>query len=52
MDPADPLDFSVDNWQSQLVAGYSKTLRNRGLQAFVPDYNDLDKKRGPSPSRR
>jgi hypothetical protein len=47
LDPRDPLDFSVDRWQEQLVAGYSKTLRNRGLQAFVPDYNDLG--RSPSP---
>jgi hypothetical protein len=27
----------------QLVAGYSKTLPNRGLKAFMPDYNDLSK---------
>ena len=40
-DPADPFDFSVDKWQAQLVAGYSKTLPNRGLKAFMPDHNDL-----------
>ena len=40
-DPKDPFDFSVDNWDRQLVAGYSKTLPNRGLRAFMPDYNDL-----------
>ena len=43
-DPRDPFDFSVDNWNAQLVAGYSKTLPNRGLRAFMPDYNDLKKR--------
>ena len=45
LDPKDPFDFSVDNWNAQLVAGYSKTLPNRGLRAFMPDYNDLKSKR-------
>jgi len=44
-DPKDPFDFSVDNWNAQLVAGYSKTLPNRGLRAYMPDYNDLKSKR-------
>jgi hypothetical protein len=43
-DPKDPFDFSVDQWDAQLVAGYSKTLPNRGLKAFMPDYNDLQGK--------
>jgi hypothetical protein len=46
MDPKDPFDFSVDGWNAQLVAGYSKTLPNRGLKAFMPDYNDLQKASG------
>jgi hypothetical protein len=41
LDPKDAFDFSVDNWNKQLVAGYSKTLPNRGLKAFMPDYADL-----------
>ena len=41
MDPKDAFDFSVDHWTAQLVAGYSKTLPNRGLQAYMPDYSDL-----------
>jgi hypothetical protein len=45
LDPDDPLDFSVDHWNEQLVAGYSKTLANRGLRAFVPDYADLRRSR-------
>ena len=40
-DPKDPFDFSVDDWNAQLVAGYSKTLANRGLTAYMPDHNDL-----------
>jgi hypothetical protein len=52
LDPGDPLDFSVDHWQAQLVAGYSKTLPNRGLHAFVPDYNDLGQGRRVREARR
>jgi hypothetical protein len=43
-DPADPLDFSVDGWNRQLTAGYSKVTTKRGLQAHVPDYNDLTRR--------
>ena len=45
MDPKDPFDFSVDQWNEQLVAGYSKTTSARGLKAHMPDYNDLPRKR-------
>ena len=45
LDPNDPFDFSVDHWNAQLDAGYSKTLANKGLQAFVPDYDDLRRRR-------
>jgi hypothetical protein len=41
MDPRDAFDFSVDRWNDQLVAGYSKTTTARGLKAYMPDYNDL-----------
>jgi hypothetical protein len=44
-DPADPFDFSIDHWDEQLVAGYSKTLPNRGLRAHLPDYDDLRARR-------
>jgi hypothetical protein len=52
LDPSDPFDFSVDHWQAQLVAGYSKTLSNRGLQAYVPDYDDLGKRQGAAAHAR
>jgi hypothetical protein len=40
-DPRDAFDFSVDRWNEQLVAGYSKITAERGLKAHMPDYNDL-----------
>lgn len=49
MDPEDPFDFSVDHWNRQLVAGYSKTLSNGALEAHMPDDNDL---RRPGTRRR
>jgi hypothetical protein len=42
-DPDDPFDFSVDHWNDQLVAGYSKNTAGRGLKAHVPDYDDLQR---------
>lgn len=40
-DPKDPFDFSVDRWNDQLSAGYSKVTPQHGLKAHMPDYNDL-----------
>jgi hypothetical protein len=40
-DPEDPFDFSIDHWNDQLVAGYSKNTPGRGLKSHMPDYNDL-----------
>lgn len=51
-DPADPFDFSVEHWNDQLVAGYSKTMTDRGLQAHMPDYEDLRQPRRASRVRR
>jgi hypothetical protein len=45
-DPSDPFDFSVDDWNAQLVAGYSKTMPDRGLRVHMPDYDDLRKGTG------
>jgi hypothetical protein len=42
-DPDDPFDFSIDQWNDQLVAGYSKNTPNRGLKAHMPDHNDLNR---------
>jgi hypothetical protein len=51
-DPRDPFDFSVDRWNQQLVAGYSKTTADRGLRAHMPDYNDLPHRQTLQPSWR
>ena len=40
-DPQDPFDFSVDRWNAQLAAGYSKVTPERGLKAHMVDFNDL-----------
>jgi hypothetical protein len=42
-DPKDAFDFSVDRWNAQLAAGYSKVTPERGLKAHMVDYNDLHK---------
>jgi hypothetical protein len=42
-DPNDPFDFSIDHWNDQLVAGYSKNTPTRGLKAHMPDHNDLNR---------
>jgi len=36
--PKDPFDFSIDNYNRQLVAGYSKNTPRYGLVVFMPDY--------------
>ena len=51
MDPKDPFDFSVDHWNDQLIAGYSKTMTGGGLKAHIPDYNDLKKSQPVAPKR-
>ena len=41
MDPADPFDFSIDHYQDQLIAGYSKMTKQGGLCVHMPDFNKL-----------
>jgi len=41
LDPADPFDLYLAQYNRQLTAGYSKNRPNLSLQAFFPDYNDL-----------
>ena len=43
-DPSDPFDFSIDHWNDQLVAGYSRNTPSHGLKAHMPDYNDLKRR--------
>jgi hypothetical protein len=37
-DPRDPFDFFPAHYEDQLVAGYSRNTRRKGLQVFMPDY--------------
>jgi hypothetical protein len=37
--PRDPFDFWPARYEAQLVAGYSRNTRRKGLQVFMPDYS-------------
>lgn len=41
LDPGDPFDFSIDEYNRQLVAGYSKNQPDLGLEVFMPDLADV-----------
>lgn len=43
LDPSDPFDLFLAEYNKQLTAGYSRNRPNLSLQAFFPDYNDLGK---------
>ena len=43
LDPSDPFDLFLAEYNKQLTAGYSRNRANLSLQAFFPDYNDLGK---------
>jgi hypothetical protein len=40
-DKDDPFDFSIVRYMEQLVAGYSRTMPDAGLNVYMPDLNDL-----------
>jgi hypothetical protein len=40
-DPEDPFEFYLERYDDQLVAGYSKTTKEKGLRTYLPDYGDL-----------
>lgn len=44
LDPSDPFDLYLAEYNKQLVAGYSRNRTDLSLQAFFPDYSDLDRK--------
>jgi hypothetical protein len=44
-DPKDPFDFFSARYEDQLVAGYSKNTRQRGLRTYMPDYDSLGSSR-------
>lgn len=49
MDQRDALDFYIDHYQEQLVAGYTKTTPELGLRVYLRDYGKL--KSGASTQR-
>ncbi|HYN09965.1 MAG TPA: hypothetical protein VES67_21455 [Vicinamibacterales bacterium] len=44
-DPKDAFDFFPARYSRQLVAGYSKNTPAGGLKTYMPDYEDLGRKR-------
>ena len=42
-DPRDPFDFSIDDYNRQLVAGYSRNTLDGGLKVYMPDLRDAEK---------
>ena len=51
-DPRDPFDFFLDHYAEQLAAGYSKTLIDQSLKTYMPDYDDMVKKKTSAPARK
>ena len=45
MDPRDPFEFDPAHYNLQLVAGYSKNTPQKGLKTYMPDIDDLGRKR-------
>jgi hypothetical protein len=43
-DPSNDFDFSLDHYQLQLEAGYSKSQADLGLVVYMPDYSAVAKK--------
>lgn len=46
-DPADPFLFSLAQYSRQLVAGYSKTMPDKGLVTFMPDADQTGRPLSP-----
>ncbi len=45
-DPSTPFDFFPARYEDQLVAGYSRNTRRKGLQVYMPDYARVAAKGG------
>jgi len=42
-DPKDPFDFFLSQYARQLVAGYSRTMPDKGLVVYMPDSDETGK---------
>lgn len=51
LDPRDAFRFDIDRYERQLVAGYSKTLGDMGLEVFMKDLDDSPPLRAERKSR-
>jgi hypothetical protein len=47
LDPTDPFDLYLAQYNKQLTAGYSRNRPNLSLQAFFPDFTDLGRRVNP-----
>ena len=47
LDRRDPFDFFPAHYDAQLVAGYSKNTTKQGLKTYMPDHDDLARRRSP-----
>ncbi len=47
-DPASSFDFSLDHYAQQLQEGYTKSLPNGGLVAYLPDYSTIARAAHPA----
>lgn len=45
--PGDPFRFDLSQYARQLVAGYSKTMADKGLVTFMPDADKIDRPLSP-----
>ena len=45
LDPVDPFRFDLDRYQSQLIAGYSRTLQSGGLEVWMRDIDKIGNSR-------
>jgi hypothetical protein len=45
--PLTPFDFSLPDYNRQLVAGYSKNTPTHGLIVFMPDFATLSRLNNP-----
>lgn len=46
LDPSDPFKFDLDRYAGQLIAGYSRTLPDLGLEVFMRDVDKIGTQRG------
>jgi hypothetical protein len=50
LDPGDPFEFDLEHYTTQLVAGYSRTPPDLGLEVYMPDIDDASKRATPMPA--